>query len=560
MGIDWNQIVEVGTVLAAVIWIVLFRRDKPGFPILRLIEQFLLRLSRRKPLCIIVVGLLPLCARTALIPLLGTRLPAVDDEFSYLLAADTFAHGRLTNPTHPMWVHFETFHVIQQPTYMSMYPPAQGLTLALGQLLGHTWIGVLLSTSIMCAAIVWALQGWVSSGWALFGGMLAALRLGIFGYWMNSYWGGSVPALGGALVLGALPRVKKKPSATNAVIMGIGVAILANSRPYEGLVFTIPVVVAVLLWLTGSGRPSTAVALRSFVLPIVLVLGITAAGMGYYFWRVTGSPFRMPYQVDRATYAVAPYFVWQKLGPEPIYRHPDLRDFYVKWEGGQYLESRTLAGFLHRTLTKLTGGWNLLLGAALTIPLLALPWVLRDRKFRFPLWACGFFFLGLLVEVWTFPHYVAPATALLYLIVVQCMRHMRFWKRGSRNIGMPLLRAMPVIGVSMIVLRIVAIAAHFPLEPTWPRGSRERAEIIRELDHMPGGQLIIVRRGPANRAKDWVYNKSNIDAAHIVWARDMGAEENRELIEYFRDRQAWMLDAQNLPPTLTAYSLSTNPK
>jgi hypothetical protein len=130
------------------------------------------------------------------------------DDFSFLLAADTFAHGRLTNPTPAMWTHFESFHITMQPTYMSMYFPGQGLLLAAGKLLfGNPWFAVLMCSALMCAAICWMLQAWLPPGWALLGGILAMLRLGLFSYWVNTYTGGAlITALGGALVLGALPR------------------------------------------------------------------------------------------------------------------------------------------------------------------------------------------------------------------------------------------------------------------------------------------------------------------------------------------------------------------
>jgi hypothetical protein len=544
-------IVELALIIPPV-FLIFLGRSKRRRP--RLLPGFFKSLVNRPRLALVFIALLVLTIRPALIPILGTVQPRWNDEFSYLLAADTFASGRLTSPTHPMWVHFESFHIIQKPTYMSMYPPAQGLLLGAGERLGSAWLGQLVVTAVMCAAMTWMLQGWLPLPWALFGGLLAVLRLGILSYWLNTYWAASVVALGGILVLGALPRIKKYCRTRDALAMAIGLVILANSRPYEGLVFSVPFALAIVVWLVRSDPKRRRAALARVILPMLLLVAAAACAMGYYYFRVTGSPFRMTYQVNRGTYATAPYFLWQKPRPEPEYHHPIMRDFY-RWELRQFEENRTLGGFLSRTGDKLGSWWRFYLAPILTIPLLALPWVIRDRKMYFATFGLAIFVLGLSVETWTMPHYFAPAAGLLYLLLLQSMRHLRLWKWNGRYVGAELVRLIPVICVAMIVLRLAAVAAHAQIEPAWPRGNWERVRIIERLKREPGRKLVIVSYGPRHTVDDeFVYNRADIDAADIVWARDMGCHNNQELIDYYRDRAIWLLQPDLASPGLAPYS------
>lgn len=207
-------------------------------------------------LSIIISGLLAIIGSLGVSLLFGIPEPRYHDEFSNLLAAQTFASGRITNPPHPMWIHFETFHVIHQPSYVSKFPPAQGLILAAGQIIGgHPIVGVWVSVGLACAALCWMMQAWMPRRWAFFGTILLLLQVrfyhnfpyspgAVLGYWSQSYWGGAMAVLGGALVFGALPRIVRKTRIFDALMLGLGLAILANNRPFEGFVTTIATAIA----------------------------------------------------------------------------------------------------------------------------------------------------------------------------------------------------------------------------------------------------------------------------------------------------------------------------
>jgi len=535
------------------------------------------RFARRRIIAVVSVGLLALGARAALLPILSIPEPAIHDEFSHLLVADTFAHGRLTNPTHPMWIHFETFHVNQKPTYASMYYPGQGFFLAAGQVFGgHPFWGVWLSVGLMCAAICWMLQAWLPPGWALLGGFLAVIRLALFSYWANTYFGGAVAAIGGALVLGALPRIKHHQRVRDAAAMAVGLALLANTRPYESLFFCIPIAVTLLVWMKKPEMksPSLQISPRGVVLPLGLLLAITFCAMGYYFWRVTGSPFRIPYQVNIATYHLV-YFPWQRLDPSAKYNHEVMREFY---QGAPVAGQYRLA-HLHplRTLLLKPVPFSLFfLGPALTLPFLAwfaiksrgrFRWPM-SRKSRFLLLVCGTTFVGLALPIYLPPaHYSAALTAAVYALVLQAMRAMRLWRPNGRPTGRFLVRAVPVICFALLPLRAAAPLLHISLPPTvihtWYSTdfhNLDRARVLGVLEKKQEKQLVIVRYKPDHEAlEEWVYNEADIDGSKVVWARDMGAAKNQELIDYYKDRRVWLLEADEKPPRLTAYSCSSCP-
>lgn len=532
------------------------------------IERKLSRFATHRKRAVLGVLLLALGARLAVLPAEPVPEPKGIDEFSYLLMADTFTHGRLTNPTHLMWKHFETFSVNQLPTYCSVYYPAQGFFLAFGQqVLGHAFWGVWLSTGLMCAAFCWALQGWVPPAWAFFGGILAIIRLGTFSYWANSYWGGSVAALGGALVLGSLPRIQRYRRVGDTVAMAVGLAILGNSRPYESIFYALPVLLALGWQLLRSDYSARNEYWRRVLIPGAAIIILTLALMSYYFKRCTGSASTLPYVVYVHTYGTAPEFPWQRLNTGIHYRHPSMAYAQLSWPVQQYERARhDIVG--HLLL------WILKGGIFFAGPILLLPWFVLGvilpyglavsdlgHKAALLIKICLFTAVGLSLPVFFEDHYAAPACCAFYALEIQAMRRVYIFDRLGKLKGKSLVRYMFLACLILFGIRGFSKALHIPSPPEWYRDweSSEgqpswRSVVESKLLHEPGQHLVIVDyTGNEDAHSEWVFNKADIDDSKIVWARNMGPQDNAELVQYFTNRKVWLLESGEQPPQLWPY-------
>jgi hypothetical protein len=455
-----------------------------------------------------------------------------------------------------MWEHFETYHELMRPTYMSKYPPAQGLSLAFATLLHLPLLGSFGMVALGCAATYWMLLGWMPARWALLGGLLAATHPEIFN-WGEGYWTGGVGLLGGALVSGVAIRMISRPTrigARHGIISGIGIALLANHRPFEGLV-TI-VLLALIGWCVTRNRPGLYRAICRMVLPFAAILLPAFVWMGYYNWRVTGHVTELPYQLYENQYSIAPEVYWQSARPIPNYRHPAMRELYVEFWYASYLRLGTLRGFIATTSRQFYTIFSELFNS----PLLLAPAVLgflpigklAHRRRRATIVASSVPLCSVIIHLASSPyldfHYIQSAAPMFIAWIVLSLRQLSSWRIRQWMVGRTLVIA--VVGAQLGAL--AAAVAVRVLRPSAPGETRQR--LVEQLNKLPGKQLVLVRYTPGSQLQtlfEWVYNDADPDRSKTVWARSMGTEKDNELLNYYRDRHPWQLDVDGTRLSLT---------
>jgi len=524
------------------------------------IEPHAARFAEKTGWCMLLLAALPVVLRLALLPHHPVPAPDVYDEFSHLLMADTLRHFRLANAVHPLHQFFETQFVLQEPSYSSIYPLGQGLILALGWMVfGHPWAGVLIATAALCALCYWMLRAWVTPGWALAGGVLAVIEFGPLNQWMNSYWGGAAAAAAGCLVFGALPRLREHARPRDAVLLGAGFGLHLLIRPYESIFLAL----SVLLFLALVGRtPGPRVRHgRSSHGPILARLALAllpaVALLLLQSRQVTGQWLTLPYTASQYQYGVPAGFTFQS----PATPHRDLNreqalnyrmQLSFRGTGGETVQS-----FLER-LEYRVRYYRFFFLAPLYLALPGFLWAMRERRFLWVGLTLAAFAMGSNFYPNFEPHYIAAVTCLFVLV---CVVGLQQWERFSRDAAQLIAFvcvAAFIFWYSMHLFDTQEFSMAVRQYETWDglnhRNPAARIAVNQQLASLPGKLLVFVRYYPQHIfQEEWVYNRADVDASRVVWARDLGADENEKLRAYYKDRSVWLLEPDFRPPRLRPY-------
>jgi len=516
----------------------------------RWIEPRYRRLAAKTTWCMVLLAVLPVVLRLMLLSRHPVPTPNVYDEFSHLLAADTLRHFRLANPPHALPQFFETFFVLQTPTYSSIYPIGQGLALAIGWTFGLPWAGVLISMAAFCSLCYWMLRAWTTPAWALTGGLLAVIQFGPLCAWTNGYWGGTLAAAAGCLVFGALPRLREARRARDAVLLGVGLGLHLLIRQFESVFLLLAVLLFVLPSLRALAKPIAIAALVT--LPAVFVTLLQNK-------LVTDSWTTLPEMLSQYQYGVPASLTFQS----PQVPHRELtpqQAMDYKMQLSFHQGPETVESYLLR-LEYRVRFYRFFLLPPLYIAALAFLMTLREYRFTWVALTLAIFALGINFFPAFQTHYLAALTCLFVLVAVTGLERItRLTIRGERP------------GHEAALLLLILCGAHFLFwygihtvdnetvrrYETWNfinhRTPTARSIVAQELDRVPGQLLVFVRYAPQHIFQDeWVYNGANIDASRIVWARDLGDAENEKLVRYFPARSALLLEPDARPMKLEPY-------
>jgi uncharacterized protein (TIGR03437 family) len=257
----------------------------------------------------------------------------------------------------------------------------------------------------------------------------------------------------------------------------------------------------------------------------------------------------MPYGLHQKIYGTPQSFYWQApiLDAPGIHRHSDIRQVF-QWQLDAYQSQFSWPSLRERG----ESFWQFYLHPLLTIPLLLAPFALRDRRIWILVAAGAIVLIGNTLYPFFFPHYAAPLTGLLMLLIALGMRHMSSFRWRSAPVGRVICAGLLLAIFASTSLTALGCLLQ-PLNVT--ATNTPRGQALKQLRAIPGKHLVLVRYSPRHSFHyGVVYNDAGIDNSPVVWARALDDAANEKLLEYYSDRRAWMFNPDESPATLTPFT------
>ncbi|HQR06419.1 MAG TPA: hypothetical protein PLN21_06330 [Gemmatales bacterium] len=487
---------------------------------------------------------LPVCLTLvlSLLPSLGRgHFPYPDnhDELSYHLAADTYLHGRLANPTPDGWEHFESFHINVIPSYCSKYQPGMGLILALGKLMSHTYLGALLALVLATLALTWMFHQWLPPRWAMFASLLACF--GLCGNWSDCYFvGGPLAVIAGALQLGMYRVLKRRYVCwCDGIVLASCLVIFLWTRPFEGAIVSVIIGAPLLYQLIR--RQGIGVLLWPLIPSSLFILLPALWFQAELNHACTGSYIQLPYLEHERQYGQTPLFLIQSVRSDvPDYRHAQMRLFneqMIEW----YQMQHSSKHLLEVSKFKFGVAWTYFYGLLWLLPLATLPKLLRRGESRMLLAVWFGTLLILQTVTWFLHHYAAPAFPAWSLAIIMSLRIVRLWKYRDYPLGRFLV-VMLTAGFCSQILFERTMASIYS-RTSW---SEHRALLTQQMLSQGPAHLVLLEYGPGhNTGQEWVYNSADLAHQPIIWARSMSPAKDRELIAAYPHRKVWLLQVNS---------------
>ncbi len=381
-----------------------------------------------------------------------------------------------------------------------------------------------------------SLSGFFSSRWTAGLVLFYILLHGSLSYfYARSYMPFSMPVIGACLLFGSVLHPGAAWSRKRAICFGLGLAVLAISRPLEGLLIALPLAGwKGCEWLAALRRDQVGPPMEFAgiaALPLLLAAGFILA----HNHAVTGSATTFPYLLYQRLYSTTPYFVNQPLREQTgrVDMGPVL-DRFKREYGNRVHRERAALSLPDRMWQRL----RIAMAGCFFLPHFGVLCLAAFLGRRHPwVWWCGGLILGFVIltsfTVSAQARYAGVVLPAAFLLAGYGLAALGTIFRG---------RLRRVVSVTVVAVLLVLCVAN--VRELWEAQPHSLAVDRRAVvDRIGSGKhLVFVAYGPEQSLlHEWVYNEPVLDGAPIVWVHDLGKETNLGVMQKHPGRKVWRL-------------------